>query len=452
MLLQHNFLPLTPKSPDQRPASWGFCVRSRPAKKQHPYPESAESPTFAERQKSNSMYPRILLLCAILHLQCTAQSPADAPPTPELKLGAAQLDTYLPLLQGQRVAMVVNPTSRLGDTHLVDTLLALGVEVERLFAPEHGFRGDADAGEAIKDGHDTRTGLPIISLYGTHKKPTQADLAGIDWVIFDIQDVGARFYTYLSTLHYVMEASAEWGVRVLVLDRPNPNGHYVDGPVLEAAHRSFVGMHPVPVVHGMTVGEYARMIQGEGWLDAPDTCVLTVIPMRGYDHHTPYTLPIKPSPNLPNMRSIYAYPSLCFFEGTAMSVGRGTDAPFQWYGHPELLAGERLFQPAPNAGAKSPKHEGQWCLGYSLRDTPADSLRAQAQLDIAHLLRAYAAYPDKAAFFNPFFTKLAGTTTLQQQIEAGYTVAAIRASWATDLQAFKRIRAKYLLYPDAPQE
>lgn len=401
------------------------------------------------------MNPRIfLILWVLLHLQCTAQSP-DAPPTPTaqpLQLGAAQLDAYLPRLQGQRVAMVVNPTSRIGNTHLVDTLLARGVAVERLFAPEHGFRGDADAGEAIKDGRDTRTGLPIISLYGKHKKPTEADLRGIDWVIFDIQDVGARFYTYISTLHYVMEACAEWGVRVLVLDRPNPNGHYVDGPVLEMAHRSFVGMHPVPVVHGMTVGEYARMIQGEGWLDAPDTCALTVVPMRGYDHGTPYDLPVKPSPNLPNMRSIYAYPSLCFFEGTAMSVGRGTDAPFQWYGHPDLSDGQRLFVPQPNAGAKYPKHEGQWCIGYSLRDTPADSLRAQGQLDLSHLLRAYAAYPDKAAFFNAFFTKLAGTTTLQKQIEAGLDSETIRASWQADLEAFRRTRAKYLLYPDTRQE
>ncbi|MEM9824359.1 MAG: DUF1343 domain-containing protein, partial [Bacteroidota bacterium] len=289
--------------------------------------------------------------------------------------GAEQIDRYLPKLSGKKIAMVVNQTSRVGDQHLVDALVQKGVQIKGIFAPEHGFRGKADAGEKVQDGKDAKTGVPLISLYGKKKKPGKEDLQGIDLVLFDIQDVGARFYTYISTMHYVMEACAENQLPLLILDRPNPNGHYVDGPILAGTHQSFVGMHPVPIVHGMTVGEYAQMINGEGWLAGGIQCTLEVIPCKYYDHQRFYALPLKPSPNLPNMTAIYLYPSLCLFEGTQLSVGRGTNRQFQIYGHPDLSVGSFEFRPASMEGAKYPKHEGKLCRGVDLSQASLEQLQ-----------------------------------------------------------------------------
>jgi len=371
---------------------------------------------------------------------------------------AYDVEEYLPLLTGKNVAIVANQTSvlRTGEfyqtdswddarkvlyTHIVDTLLERGVKISKVFAPEHGFRGTADAGAEIEDGIDDRTGLPIISLYGDHKGPTMAELQGIDLIVFDIQDVGARFYTYISTLHYVMDAAARAGVNVLVLDRPNPNGQYVDGPILEAAHKSFVGMHPVPIVHGMTVGEYAMMINGEGWLGLSGEAPLKVIKCKKYTHDSQYSLPIKPSPNLPNARAINLYPSLCLFEGTPVSVGRGTDMQFQVYGAPFLVSYDFSFIPTPMAGAKRPKHNGKRCFGQDLREGERISM-----LRLDYLIEAYAKAPVKSDFFTSFFTKLAGTEKLQKQVEAGETAEEIRRSWQKGLEKYRQTRKKYLLY------
>ena len=368
--------------------------------------------------------------------------------------GAERLDQYLPILKGKSVGLVVNHTSRVGNAHLVDVLLEENINIKKIFAPEHGFRGKADAGEHVADGKDAKSGLPLISLYGKDKKPSSAMLAGIDVVIFDIQDVGARFYTYISTMHYVMEACAENNKKLLVLDRPNPNGHYVDGPIREAKHKSFVGLDPIPVVHGMTVGELAKMINGEGWLENGVECDLEVISCLSYDHQTKYILPVKPSPNLPNMNAIYLYPSLCFFEGTDVSIGRGTTYQFQMVGHPDykdaafwnISKTPVQFTPAPNEGAKNPKHNGKVCKGMTFE--PARYLGADqtGRLHMEYLVEAYKQFPDKNKFFNSFFEKLAGTDELRQQIVAGKTAEEISASWKEDLEAFKKIRAKYLIY------
>jgi uncharacterized protein YbbC (DUF1343 family) len=365
-------------------------------------------------------------------------------------LGAARMDTYLPGLQDAKgVGLVVNPTSVVGNTHLVDTLLAQGVNVRQIFAPEHGFRGTADAGETVTDGKDKQTGLPIISLYGDNKKPKPSQLQGLEVVVFDIQDVGVRFYTYISTLHYVMEACAEKGIKVLVLDRPNPNGHYVDGPILDPDFKSFVGMHQVPIVHGMTVGEYAKMVNGEGWLKGGIRCELEVVPCLNYTHSMPYELPVKPSPNLPNNRSIYLYPSLCFFEGTVVSVGRGTNTQFQVYGHPDATIGDYYFTPEPMPGAKYPKLEGKRCRGFSLATTAPELIRQQGYLNLDYLVDFYQAYPDKANFFleTLFIDKLAGTDALRKAIVAGQSAEEIRSSWAEGLAAYLGMREGYLLYP-----
>lgn len=376
-------------------------------------------------------------------------------------VGASQLDDYLSLLEGKKVGIVGNQTSiirkhasRLRSMpqtsnnevaayeHLVDTLLALNINVVKVFSPEHGFRGKADAGEKVVDGVDSATGLPIISLYGSNKKPKEKQLKGIDILLFDLQDVGVRFYTYISTLHYVMEAAAENQIAVVVLDRPNPNAHYVDGPVLEKKHKSFVGMHPVPIVYGMTIGEYAQMINGEGWLRNGLQCNLKVVKLKNYTHQTTYVLPVKPSPNLPNAKSVELYPSLCFFEGTTISCGRGTETQFQVFGHPDLPKKyfPYTFTPQPNAGAKHPKNQGKLCYGVDLRQTKVHKINLQWLLD------AYTAYPKDKKFFNSFFTKLAGTEKLQNQIELGYTQNDIRGEWVRPLIKFKKIRAKYLLY------
>ena len=367
----------------------------------------------------------------------------------EIAVGANQTELYLPLLKGKNVGIVANQSSVIFKsdndtyTHSVDSLLAMHIAVKKVFAPEHGFRGTADAGEVIKDGVDTKTGIPIISLYGDNKKPKPEQLKGIDLMVFDLQDVGARFYTYISTLHYVMEACAEANIPVIIFDRPNPNGHYVDGPILEPEHKSFVGMHPIPVVHGMTIGEYAKMINGEQWLNKGVQCELTVIPIKNYTHKTAYSLPIKPSPNLPNDTSINLYPSLCFFEGTNVSVGRGTHKQFQVFGSPYLYKDYYTFKfvPQPNEGAKTPPHQGKMCFGKDLSNSEALSA-----LDLSFLIEAYNHTVDKKIFFNAFFTKLAGTTTLQQQIEEGLSEKEIKATWAKGLKEFKNMRQPYLIY------
>ena len=307
---------------------------------------------------------RIILACLAWPLLMTGQSIKSD----QIVMGAELGGAYLPILHDHAVAVVANQTSRVGDMHLVDFLIDRYVNVRKVFAPEHGFRGDAGAGEKVSSGKDSRTGLPIISLYGANKKPTAEQLADVGVVVFDIQDVGARFYTYISTMTYVMEACAEQGKKMLVLDRPNPNGHYVDGPVLESGFESFVGLHPVPVVHGMTIGEYALMVNGEGWLKDGIKCNLEVVKCSGWDHNTPYELPVKPSPNLPNDMAIALYPSLCFFEGTKVSVGRGTELPFQQIGAPWFTEGSVSFTPRSMPSAKYPKHEGQECRGFDLRE------------------------------------------------------------------------------------
>ncbi|MBF9255382.1 DUF1343 domain-containing protein [Pontibacter sp. 172403-2] len=371
----------------------------------------------------------------------TVVPPAQAQP---LKTGAEQLDLYLPVLQGKRVGLIVNQTSMVGQTHLVDTLLSRGVQVATIFAPEHGFRGQADAGAHIKDAKDQKTGLPIISLYGSNTKPTPEQMKGIDVLVFDVQDVGTRFYTYSSTMHYAMEAAAENNKPILILDRPNPNGNYVDGPVLEPALKSFVGMNPIPIVHGLTLGELAKMINGEKWLAGGRQANLTVIPVANYTHQTAYTLPVTPSPNLPNMQSIILYPSLCLFEGTTVSVGRGTPTPFQVIGSPYYTKKDFSFTPQSMPGAASPPHKGEVCYGLDLTQ-PTDA----QPFTLAYLLEMYQNSTQKDKFFNNFFEKLAGTPELRKQIIAGKTEAEIRASWEPALTNYKQLRRQYLLYPDS---
>ena len=362
-----------------------------------------------------------------------------------LKTGADQIGLYLPILKGKRIAIVANQTSVIFDgkktTHLIDTLVSLELNIKKVFAPEHGFRGNIDAGESIEDELDVKTKLPIISLYGKNKKPTKSQLRGINLVLFDIQDVGARFYTYISTLHYVMEACAELNIPLILLDRPNPNGHYIDGPVLENDHKSFVGMHPVPVVYGMTIGEYGQMINGEEWLKDGIKSPLTVIKLKNYTHDSEYRLPIKPSPNLPNEKSINLYPSLCFFEGTNVSVGRGTDMQFQIYGSPFLNKKSKFtFTAVPNEGSKYPKHAHAISYGEDLR-----KVNKLSSINLSWLIIAYKQNRTKI-FFNTFFTKLAGTTKLQAQLEEKVSEADIKASWQKGLEKFKIVRKKYIIY------
>lgn len=366
---------------------------------------------------------------------------------PSVIVGAARLDTLQVCLAGKKVGLVANQTSRVGDTHLVDTLLELGIDIEKVYSPEHGFRGKADAGAKVNSKTDEKTGLPIVSLYGNNKKPTKEQLQGIDVLVFDLQDVGARFYTYISTLHYVMEAAAENGIPVVVLDRPNPNGSYVDGPIRDADHVSFVGVDPLPIVYGMTIGELAKMINGEGWLKNSVKCKLTVIKCLHYTHQTAVELPVSPSPNLRSTEAIALYPSLCLFEGTIVSVGRGTKQPFEIFGHPQLKGKADYtftYTPQPGAGAQHPKLEGKQCYGLNLKSFAQQHPLHQLRLD--WLIDAYHAL-GRDDFFNArWFDLLAGTSTLRKQIIAGKTVQEIRASWQKDLDAFKQKRAKYLLY------
>ncbi|WP_339883624.1 DUF1343 domain-containing protein [Polaribacter vadi] len=368
-----------------------------------------------------------------------------------IKTGAERTDLYVKLLKGKKVAVVGNQTSIIEQRtkkkekrnfiHIVDSLIRLGINVKKVFAPEHGFRGEADAAELVKDGKDTKTGLPIISLYGKNKKPTVAQLENIDVVIFDIQDVGVRFYTYISTLHYVMEACAALNIPVLIFDRPNPNAHYIDGPVLEMEHTSFVGKHPVPVVYGMTIGEYGQMINGEKWLKNGIKCDLTVIPLENYNHNSDVHLAVRPSPNLPNDKSINLYPSLGFFEGTTINAGRGTEFQFQRYGASFFPKNDFNYTPKPNFGSKYPKENGKLCYGVDLR-----TAKKQHQIDLQWLLDAYQKTPKTEKFFGSTFTIHAGNTKLQQQIEQGLSQEKIRESWQKDLEKFKKIRAKYLIY------
>ena len=362
-------------------------------------------------------------------------------------VGAERLEKYLPLLKNKRVGLVVNQTSRVGQTYLVDTLRARGVNVTAIFAPEHGFRGEAADGATIKDGRDARSGVTVRSVYGKTKKPTPEMLADVDVLVFDIQDVGARFYTFISTLHYVMEAAAEQNKPVLVLDRPNPNGDLVDGPVLEPAHKSFVGLDPLPIAHGLTVGELAKMINGEKWLAGGRRCRLTVVPLAaGYTHATAYALPVRPSPNLPTAHAVALYPSICLFEGTNISVGRGTSTPFEVVGGPTQPASRPYsFVPSPNAGSPTPPLNGQRCYGLNLVAAPA---APTTTLQLEYLLDFYRQSTDKAHFFCKYFEELSGTSSLREQIVAGKTEMQIRATWEPGLTKFKTMRRSYLLYPE----
>ncbi len=421
---------------------------------------------------------RIALACFSLTIILLLQVTAIAQIIP----GAARLDAYLPLIKGKRVGLFANPTSTIGHTHLADTLKKAGVDITVIFGPEHGFRGTADAGEKIGNYTDPQTGIPVISLYGKKLKPDAADVENVDILLFDIQDVGVRFYTYISSLQHFMEAAAELNKPLIILDRPNPNGHYVDGPVLDMKYKSFVGMQPVPVVYGMTIGEYAQMLVGQRWLQlaagspahyqvdpkpekawkeyAADKKGLHLIIIRcaNYTHKSMYVLPVKPSPNLPNIQSIYLYPSTCFFEGTVLSEGRGTSKPFQVFGHPSLPKNLFSFTPNPNEGARQSKLYGKLCYGWDLSGTP-EEIRAKInnKVQLQWLIEAYRLFPQKDSFYilpksgkmeESFFNKLAGNNELWQQIKSGMTEEAIRATWAPALDAFKKIRKKYLLYPD----
>ena len=408
-------------------------------------------------QNKNNMNIKYLffVLSFLLYQRCTPQKSVtttakDKQPetTTAIQVGAERTNAYLPLLKGKKVGVIVNHTSMIGNTHLVDSLIKRGIDITKVFAPEHGFRGNADAGAKIKDGIDEKTGLPVTSLYGKKRKPGVEDFAGLDIILFDIQDVGVRCYTYISTMTLAMEACAEQGLPFLLLDRPNPNGHYVDGPVLDPALRSFVGQNETPLVYGMTEGELAKMIIGEKWINQADQLELTIIPCRHYNHKTPYILPIKPSPNLPNNRSIYLYPSLVLVEGTTVSAGRGTDKQFQVIGHPDFTKGDYTFVPTPRDGAWYPKHKGKTCRGYDFTSIPPETLQQDTQLRLNIILDFYRDFPDKSKFFidNNFFDKLAGTKDLKKQIIAGMSEAEIRASWEPALSQFKEKRKGYLLY------
>lgn len=422
--------------------------------------------------KNTVLFFAVILFTA-LNFVCNAQNKSKVESQKsngyetEIQTGAEQTAQYLPLLKDKKVGVLTNQTGIIelwesgkaisrsqngcgSETEtamekvtysIIDFLIEKNINVQKIFAPEHGFRGTADAGELIKDGKDTKTGLPIISLYGNNKKPTKEQLQGIDIMIFDLQDVGARFYTYISSLHYLMEACAENNIPLIVLDRPNPKGSVVDGPTLEMENKSFVGMHPIPVLHGMTIGEYAQMINGEKWLKNGTQCDLTVIKCENYDKNKSYSLPVKPSPNLPNDLAINLYTSLCFFEGTNVSVGRGTDKQFQIYGSPSIKNTNFTFTPQPNEGAKNPMHNEKLCYGEDLSQHEFID-----GLSLKWLLKAYQNTADKSKFFNNFFVKLAGTSKLQKQIEQGLSETEIRKTWEKDLEKFKEIRKKYLLY------
>jgi len=420
-------------------------------------------------------YVSFLFSAVLLFISCYASSQLNSKqvqseqPGKQLPVitGAERMETYLPLLKDKSVAVFANQTSMVKNSHLVDTLVKRGVRVVKILSPEHGFRGDADAGEHVMDGKDKKTGIPIISIYGNHQKPTAADLKDVDVLVFDIQDVGVRFYTYISSLEYCLEAALENHTPLLILDRPNPNGFYVDGPVLDKQFKSFIGMQSIPIVYGMTIGEYALMLAGENWLSPKANAInsynittnptadtpfhVTVIKCKNYDHNTRYILPVMPSPNLKAMQAIYLYPSTCLIEGTVLSEGRGTDAPFQIFGHPALPASLYAFTPKPNAGAKSSKCFNQKCYGWYISGTNEEILKKiNSSVQLKYLLDAYKLFPGKDSFFlkNNFINKLAGNDLLMQQVKQGKTETEIRDSWKPGLDHFKLIRKKYLLYKD----
>jgi len=419
-----------------------------------------------------------LLLLAVVLVSCKTAKPmhyavpAEAMVKSKVKstkfmTGADNMSSYFNLLKNKKAGILTNQTGQVSfdysysitDTlnhsqqsgiktatmHIVDYLVEkTKIDLVKIYAPEHGFRGTADAGELNVDGKDTKTGLPIISLYGNNKKPSKEQLQGIDVMLFDLQDVGARFYTYISSLHYLMEACAENDIELIVLDRPNPNGNIVDGPILEKEHSSFVGMHPIPVMHGMTIGEYALMINGERWLKDSLQCKVKIVPCENYRREMAYSLPVKPSPNLPNDQAINLYASLCFFEGTNVSIGRGTNKQFQIYGSPFLTSNHYSFTPMPNEGAKDPPWNGRLCCGEDLSE-----VQKVNHLELKWLLKTYNETEERAKFFNSYFTKLAGTKKLQRQIEGGMSEEEIRATWKAGIEKFKEMRRKYLIYPDS---
>lgn len=387
--------------------------------------------------------PPVRVYCILLFLSFAI--PVNAA---DILTGAEQTKLYLPVLKGKKVALVVNQTSTIGKTHLADSLLKLGVKIECIFAPEHGFRGDASAGTSVNSGRDLKTGLRVISLYGNHKKPLKEDLQGVETVIFDIQDVGVRYYTYISTMHYVMEACAENNIPFLVLDRPNPNGHYIDGPMLDTVFRSFVGMHKIPLVHGCTVGELAGMINGEGWLNGGIKCDLSVVKCSNYTHNSTYVLPVKPSPNLQTQSAVYLYPSLGLFEGTVISMGQGTDKPYQCFGSPGFDWGNYTFTPRSIKGvAEKPKFLGLSCTGFDLTEYGFEKARDMAEINLNWLILSYRLSKNQNHFFTDFLDKLAGTSNLRIQICAGKSAAEIRESWQAGLRSYSNMRKKYLLYP-----
>ena len=414
----------------------------------------------------------IIIVSAFCFLSCSAQKnaaaqTADSKTEPRILAGAERINVYLPLIKGKRIGIFANQTSMVGNTHLVDTLRKLGVDIKLIFGPEHGFRGNADAGETVGTYIDSKTGIPVISLYGAKRKPTAEDLKAVDVLIFDIQDVGVRFYTFISSLQDFMEAAFENSKPLMILDRPNPNGFYVDGPVLDPKFKSFIGMQPIPIVYGMTIAEYAFMIAGEKWLsqkanekynyyltaeNSPDTAFhFQVIKCGNYTHNSKYVLPVRPSPNLPEMQSIYLYPSTCFFEGTVLSEGRGTSKPFQVFGDPSLPKTLYSFTPQPNEGAKSSKHYGKICYGWNLSGTTEEVLnKIDNKIQLKWLLEAYRLFPNKDSFFlkNNFINILAGNDIFIQQVKVGKSEDEIKKSWEPALGEFKKIRKKYLLYED----
>ena len=409
--------------------------------------ESSRESQNAERRTQNEMLKHILYFLAILHfVSCSSQEPQ------RIITGAERTGQYFPQLAGKQIAICANQTSLIGNVHLVDSLYRSGVDVMRImkvFSPEHGFRGDADDGMLIDDSTDPATGIPIVSLYGRNRKPSREQLKGLDLVIFDVQDVGVRFYTYISTLFYLMQSCAEQGIQVMVLDRPNPNGFYVDGPVIKEEHQSFIGMHSVPVVYGMTIGEYARMINGEGWLGDDLVCALTIIPCSNYDHTKKYHLPVSPSPNLPTMNGIYLYPSIGLFEGTVVSEGRGTDNRFEVFGHPELQNAPFTFVPRSIPGKSThPKHKGDTCRGYDLRGYTGGLESLPEQINLSWLIFAFNNIAENKSFFTDYFELLTGDPMLRKQIIMGLTEEEIRESWEAEIDKFMKIRIKYLLYPD----
>lgn len=370
----------------------------------------------------------------------------------QIKVGAEQTELYIPKIKNKKVAIVANPTSVIGTTHLVDSLFSLKIKIKKIFAPEHGFRGEAANGDKVSNSIDPKTQIPIVSLYGKNIKPSKKDLSGIDIVIFDIQDVGVRFYTYLTTLHYVMEACAENKKTLIILDRPNPNGYFVDGPILDEKFKSMVGMHPIPLVHGMTLGELGKMILGEKWISNHQKLNLEIIPIKNYIHNMAYAPPIPPSPNLPNYTSILLYPTLGLLEGTEMSMGRGTNKPFECFGAPWLIKGNYHFTPVNIPGkAVNPPFLNQECHGFLLTDFTNDYLISYKQLYIEWLVMLYKECPNKSKFFNNFLPKLIGNDDFKQQIESGLSASEIRKSWQTGIQKFKVQRLPYLMYPFDPE-